>query len=123
LHHSGDTVTASNRHFEVSTRTLETLQAWMLEHLPDAAGEIIHAKTCLYSNTNNHDFLIDWHSELAPQGSNDVLIASPCSGHGFKFAPFMGELLADMVTGQTNAFQLERFGVAAHLTSSSSQLQ
>jgi sarcosine oxidase len=118
LHHSGDTVTASNRDFEVSTRTLETLQAWMLEHLPDAAGEIIHAKTCLYSNTNNHDFLIDWHSELAPQGSSDVLIASPCSGHGFKFAPFMGELLADMVMDQANAFQLERFGADSHLAES-----
>ncbi len=114
LHHSGDTVTASNRHFDVSTRTLETLQAWMLEHLPDAAGEIIHAKTCLYSNTNNHDFLIDWHSAFDPQGSSNVLIASPCSGHGFKFAPLMGELLADMVTGQSNAFALERFGAVSH---------
>jgi sarcosine oxidase len=116
LHHSGETVTASNRHFEVSTRTLETLQTWLLEHLPEAAGEIIHAKTCLYSNTKNHDFLIDWHSAFDPEGSSDVLIASPCSGHGFKFAPFIGELLADMVTGQTNAFQLERFGAVAHLS-------
>jgi sarcosine oxidase len=99
------------------------LQAWMLEHLPDAAGEIIHTKTCLYSNTNNHDFLIDWHSNLNSEGSSDVLIASPCSGHGFKFAPFMGELLADMVMGQANPFQLERFGAVAHLTNSSSQLQ
>jgi sarcosine oxidase len=115
LHHSGEIVTASNRHFEVSQRTLETLQTWMLEHLPDAAGEIIHAKTCLYSNTKNHDFLIDWHSAFDPEGSSDVLIASPCSGHGFKFAPFMGELLADMVTNQGNPFQLERFGAAAHL--------
>jgi sarcosine oxidase len=118
LHHSGETVTASNRHFEVSTRTLETLQAWMLKHLPDAAGEIIHTKTCLYSNTNNHDFLIDWHSKLNPEGSSDVLIASPCSGHGFKFAPFMGELLADMVMGQANPFQLKRFGAASHLAES-----
>jgi sarcosine oxidase len=115
LHHSGETVTASNRHFEVSQRTLTTLQAWMLEHLPDAAGEVIHAKTCLYSSTKNHDFLIDWHSKLNPEGSSDVLIASPCSGHGFKFAPFMGELLADMVTNQANPFQLERFGATAHL--------
>ncbi len=118
LHHSGETVTASNRHFEVSQRTLATLQAWMLEHLPDAAGEIIHAKTCLYSNTNNHDFLIDWHSKLTPEGSSDVLIASPCSGHGFKFAPFIGELLADMVIGQANEFQLERFGADSHLIKS-----
>jgi sarcosine oxidase len=114
LHHSGETVSASNRHFEVSTRTLKALQTWMLEHLPDAAGEIIHAKTCLYSNTKNHDFLIDWHSAFDPEGSSDVLIASPCSGHGFKFAPFMGELLADMVTDQANPFQLERFRAATH---------
>ncbi len=116
LHHSGETVTASNRQFEVSERTLTALQAWVLEHLPNAAGEIIHAKTCLYSNTKNHDFLIDWHLAFDPEGSSDLLIASPCSGHGFKFAPFMGELLADMVTNQANPFQLERFGAAAHLS-------
>ena len=114
LHHSGEIVGANARHFEVSTRTLETLQAWMTKHLPDAAGEIIHTKTCLYSNTKNHDFLIDWHSSLKAGGSSKVLIASPCSGHGFKFAPFMGELLADMVTNKPNPFELERFRASAH---------
>ena len=114
LHHSGETVGANARHFEVSTRTLEILQAWMTKHLPDAAGEIIHTKTCLYSNTKNHDFLIDWHSSFIEGGSSNVLIASPCSGHGFKFAPFMGELLADMVMQQPNPFELERFRAVAH---------
>ncbi len=114
LHHSGEVVTASNRDFKVSERTLKTLQTWMFQHLPDAAGEIMQAKTCLYSNTANHDFLIDWHSSFTPEGSSNLLIASPCSGHGFKFAPFMGELLADMVTGISNPFELERFKFLVH---------
>jgi sarcosine oxidase len=114
LHHSGETTNASDRHFEVSARTIQTLYNWLSTHLPDAAGEVIHTKTCLYSNSLNHDFLIDWHSNLISNGSSRVLIASPCSGHGFKFAPFLGELLADMVTKLPNPFELERFLALNH---------
>jgi sarcosine oxidase len=46
---------------------------------------------CLYTNTPDYDFLIDRHP-IHPQ----VLIASPCSGHGFKFASAIGEVLADL---------------------------
>ena len=60
--------------------------------------------------TPDGDFLID-RLPTAPQ----VIVASPCSGHGFKFAPVIGEILADLAThGATRhdiaRFSLSRFG-------------
>jgi sarcosine oxidase len=71
---------------------------------------MIAAKTCLYTMTPDGDFLID-HVPGAPQ----IIFASPCSGHGFKFAPVIGEILADLATvGETRhdiaRFRLARFG-------------
>jgi sarcosine oxidase len=60
--------------------------------------------------TPDHDFIID----RLPDAPN-VIVASPCSGHGFKFAPVVGEILAQLVTeGETphdiSRFRLARFG-------------
>jgi sarcosine oxidase len=109
LHQSGETVQASARGYDVSDQTLGMLEAWMAQHLPDAAGPMMHAKTCLYANTPGHDFLIDTHAGFVPGGSSDVILASPCSGHGFKFVPFLGELIADLAQDQKHEFHLERF--------------
>lgn len=56
---------------------------------PDLQG----AKGCLYTNAPNEDFLL---GRLDDQG----FFASPCSGHGFKFGPWIGRLLADFVDGR-----------------------
>ena len=109
LHQSGETVQASARRYDVSERTLAFSEAWMARHLPGAAGPMMHAKTCLYANTPGEDFLIDTHAGFVPGGSSDVILASPCSGHGFKFVPFLGELIADLAQGQKHEFHLERF--------------
>lgn len=63
--------------------------------------------TCIFSNTPDHDFIIDWH----PSHPN-VLISSPCSGHGFKFASAIGELQADLVTRGSTRFDLTPFSLA-----------
>lgn len=56
--------------------------------------------TCLYTNTPDEDFVLDRRGP--------VVIGSPCSGHGFKFAPLMGRILADLATAQP-APPIERF--------------
>jgi len=50
-------------------------------------------------------------SPLLPDAPN-VLIASPCSGHGFKFAPVIGEILAEMVTTGSTRHDISRFGLS-----------
>ena len=86
------------------------LRAALVAHLPAANGKLLDAKTCLYTMAPDGDFILD-----RLPGSPDIIVASPCSGHGFKFAPVIGEILADLATtGATHhditRFRLARFG-------------
>jgi len=55
----------------------------------------------------NEDFILD------RPGGGPFVVASPCSGHGAKFAPLVGEIIADLAAGGTTADP--RFTLAAHL--------
>jgi sarcosine oxidase len=58
---------------------------------PSLNGKLRGSKVCLYTNSP------DGHFVLGPlPGRPDLIVASPCSGHGFKFAPLVGELLAEL---------------------------
>ncbi len=64
-----------------------------LEHrVPDAAGPLIDSRVCLYTMSDDEHFVIDHHPV-----HDRIVMASGFSGHGFKFAPAIGEGLADMV--------------------------
>ncbi|MDP9205232.1 MAG: N-methyl-L-tryptophan oxidase [Gemmatimonadota bacterium] len=65
---------------------------------------------CLFTNTPDHDFIIDFHP-FFPQ----VLISSPCSGHGFKFASAIGEIQADLLTKGKTGFDLSPFRIGRWL--------
>lgn len=58
---------------------------------PDADGPTMTLKTCLFTNTPDEHFILDRHPD-APE----VIVASPCSGHGYKFCSVIGEILADL---------------------------
>jgi sarcosine oxidase len=74
------------------------------EHIPAANGPIAAAQTCLYTMTPDHDFLID-----RLPGARNIIVASPCSGHGFKFAPVVGEILADLTLSGGTRHDISRF--------------
>jgi sarcosine oxidase len=68
----------------------------------------MNLQTCMFTNTEDNHFVIDLHPEY-PQ----VALASPCSGHGFKFASVVGEIMADLAEkGMTrhdiSLFRLDR---------------
>ncbi|CDM62867.1 MULTISPECIES: N-methyl-L-tryptophan oxidase [Rhizobium] len=74
------------------------LDGFISKRVPAAAGLRVNAVTCRYTMLPSEDFLLD----LAP-GHPNVVVASPCSGHGFKFASVVGEILADLaLEGQTS---------------------
>jgi sarcosine oxidase len=78
--------------------------------MPDANGPLRQMRTCMYTRTPDEDFVID----LSPADPR-VVLASPCSGHGFKFASVIGEVLADLALGKASKsdisrFQISRFG-------------
>ncbi len=68
------------------------LRDFTRRYFPRANGETVQLKACMFTNTTDEHFLIDFHPEF-PQ----VIVASPCSGHGFKFASVVGEIVADLV--------------------------
>jgi sarcosine oxidase len=71
---------------------------------PSLAGQILKATTCLYTMTPDEHFIIGLH----PQFSS-VSIACGFSGHGFKFAPVVGEILAQLATTGRSSHPIEIF--------------
>ena len=76
-------------------------------YLPDANDRLLDSAVCLYTNTPDLAFVIDRHP-----ADERVLIVSPCSGHGFKFASSIGEVVADLVTAGESRFDLGAFRVS-----------
>jgi sarcosine oxidase len=60
--------------------------------LASGPGRLLRAGTCMITNTPDHHFVVAAHPRH-PQ----VIVAGGCSGHGFKFVPVIGEILADLV--------------------------
>lgn len=87
-------------------------QAVALEAIKEAARRrfgfekedthLLEASACLYSSAANDDFKIGWSDDR-------TLVASPCSGHGFKFGPWMGNLLADILEDKQSVSDWPRF--------------
>jgi glycine/D-amino acid oxidase-like deaminating enzyme len=79
--------------------------------LPRVAGPLTESTVCLYTNTPDTHFILDRHPE-----HHRVIVASPCSGHGFKFASAIGEILADLAMERAPAFDLSPFRATRFVT-------
>lgn len=85
---------------------LRRLEDTVRQILPGLDHRALRAETCRYTLTPDEDFIIDRHPADAR-----IVIASACSGHGFKFAPLIGEALADLVAGRAPAINLDPFRI------------
>lgn len=108
-HRTGAPTTAETRSFDLEQNAVEIVRRYVEKRLPLANGEMIPGKTCLYTNSSDYEFVIDW-----VPGKESVLLVSPCSGHGFKFAVIIGLIACDLAQeGKTvypiEMFKLERF--------------
>jgi sarcosine oxidase len=106
-HHHDETIFPDEPRRPVSDFDEALIRPFLAKHLPAANGPLAAAKTCIYTMTPDHDFIID----RLPQAPN-IIVASPCSGHGFKFAPVMGEILADLATEGGTGYDISRFRLA-----------
>lgn len=70
--------------------------------IPDANESFVELKACMYTNTVDANFIIDY----LPDHDN-VVFATGFSGHGFKFAPVIGEILSDLVLKGTTLLPIE----------------
>jgi sarcosine oxidase len=100
LHMSGPPVDADTRSFEPDPDRVDRVARYAASrfapHRDDGGTE-----TCLYTNTPDEDFVLDRR--------RSVVIGSPCSGHGFKFAPLTGRILADLAMARPAPMPIERF--------------
>jgi len=111
-HHREEQVDPDDFEREPNLTDETVLRDFTTRYFPGAAGPTMALRSCLFTNTPDDHFVIDVLPD-APQ----VVIASPCSGHGFKFCSVVGEILADLASrGATDhdvsLFRLRRFAGA-----------
>jgi sarcosine oxidase len=104
-HHRGESTSPEEIRREVATDEVEGMREVVRRFLPAGDGPLRSAVVCMYTNTPDEHFWIDRHP-----GYPGVLIASPCSGHGFKFSSVIGEILSNLVIRGKSAFDLTLFG-------------
>jgi sarcosine oxidase len=89
--------------FEVDPAGAAVHAEYVRRRFPRLEPQPVRTETCLYTMTPDEDFILD---RVGP-----VVIGSPCSGHGFKFGPLIGELLADMAMGIDPELPGRRFAI------------
>ncbi|MFN2560921.1 MAG: FAD-dependent oxidoreductase [Jatrophihabitans sp.] len=106
-HDGGHPTTAAEPDGVVDPASRERVVAYVQRWLPGLEPALRTEGTCLYTETPSEDFVLD--------RVDDLVVCSPCSGHGAKFAPVIGEMVADLVTGADSSVP-ERFRLASHLS-------
>ena len=89
-HHSGPVVDPDTRSFDIDADGEARVAAYVEEWLPGLDSYAITAATCLYTTTPTEEFFIERHGPL--------VVGAGFSGHGFKFVPLIGRMLADLAT-------------------------
>lgn len=78
------------------SKEVERMQLFIQKYLPKVGVEVKSQSRCMYTNTNDENFIIDF----LPDTNNQVIIASGFSGHGFKFVPVVGEIISNMAVNE-----------------------
>jgi sarcosine oxidase len=100
--HGGPEVDPDVLDTTVSAEYIEIVRGFLRTHLPAlATANIGHTEVCLYTVAPDEQFQVDFMP-----GRPDVIVASPCSGHGFKFSCLIGSALADLALAGESALAL-----------------
>lgn len=97
-HHLHEEVDPDDFERQMNARDEEILRSHVRFAFPSADGPLLNSSAGVYTMTPDEFFLFDLHPRY-----RRVALASPCSGHGFKFSPVIGQIMADLVlTGVTD---------------------
>jgi len=111
-HHEGRVVDPDSLDREMVTDEDEQmLRSPLSRMMPDAVGRVIRSGVCMYTNTPDQHYAIGFHPE-----NPSVLIASPCSGHGFKMSSALGESFAELLLDGESRYDLSPFALDRLLT-------
>ncbi len=108
LHYPGDETDPDKVKREVTAEEIKTIVDEAKQYFIPAGGKVTAVKTCLYTNTWDEHFIID----QLPGYENDITIACGFSGHGFKFASVVGEILADLSTTEKTEWPIAFLGLS-----------
>jgi len=111
-HHSGEPCDPDSVDRSLHPADVERVRAFSRRIMPAADGPLRSSTVCLYTNTPDFHFVIDVHPTIP-----GVAFASACSGHGFKFAPVVGEILADLALTGSTAHRIDQFRASRFSTS------
>jgi monomeric sarcosine oxidase len=93
---------------EIIAEEVERVRAWVRRSIPEASeAPVVATDTCMYDLAPDEDFILDRHP-----ASPHIIVASGFSGHGFKFGPLIGELLAALALDEAPVVPLNRFALA-----------
>jgi sarcosine oxidase len=106
-HHNGEITDPHRIRREVDAADIDPLRRLAATCLRGVTGQVTRTLTCMYTNTPDEQFVIDFHPD-----DRRVVVLSPCSGHGFKFAPVIGDIAADLVLDGGTRRDISRFSVA-----------
>ena len=100
------TTTANDVDRTIHPEEIEHLYEMTQKRLHGVKNILVHADVCLYTVTPDEHFILDFHPESAR-----VVIASPCSGHGFKHSAAIGETLAEMALTGRSTLDISQFSL------------
>jgi sarcosine oxidase len=116
--HGGPDVDPDRVERTVGEEYRETVRTFLRKSLPSLAeADIDRTEVCLYTVAPDDRFSVD-----VLTGRTDVVVASPCSGHGFKFSCLIGRLLADFAATGTTEFAINPRGPRDPLSSPGMQI-
>ncbi len=91
-HHDGMPTDPEHVQRDITAEDLDRVRAVSAKYLRGVTDRVTKAAVCLYTNTPDHQFAIGQHPD-----DPRIVVLSACSGHGFKFAPVIGDIAADLV--------------------------
>ncbi|MBW3601940.1 MAG: FAD-dependent oxidoreductase [Actinobacteria bacterium] len=101
-HYRDEWLDPDDRPFDADPVAQDRVSAYIRSWLPALDPDPVSATRCLYTITPDRDFILDRHGR--------IVVGAGFSGHGFKFAPLIGELLADLAEGAEQTNPRFRFG-------------
>jgi len=100
-HYGGRTVDADSVDRTATDADERPVRDYMARYMPLANGPRLDSRVCMYTNTPDLHFILDFHPD-----DDRIVVASPCSGHGFKFSNIIGSIAADLALQGRTDFEI-----------------
>jgi sarcosine oxidase len=104
-HHKAERADPYSFDRKVRQEFIDECRLFFERFIPELAdARVVETRVCLYNNTPDDDFIVDWHPDI-----EGLLIVTGFSGHGFKFGPAIGAIAAQMLVSGYSDYEIARF--------------